>query len=52
MVSPAFVNHTLLPGLSYLLVKFVVYAPKMPRWVEPMSSLNPCEPEAYVGYIY
>ena len=41
---PALVNHTLLPGLSYLLVKFVVYVPKMPLWVESMSSLNLCEP--------
>ena len=50
MVSPTLVNHTLLPGLSYLLVKFVIYVPKMPRWVESMSSLNPCELKSYAGY--
>ena len=28
----------------------MVYVPKMPRWVESMSSLNPCELESYAGY--
>ena len=41
---PTPVNHTLLPGLSYSLVKFVVYVPNMSLWVESMPSLNLCEP--------
>ena len=34
----------------FLLMKFVVYVPKMPLWVESMSSLNPRELESYAGY--
>ena len=34
-----FLNHALLSSLSQLLLKFVVYVPKMPRRVESMPSL-------------
>jgi hypothetical protein len=34
-----FVKHALPPSLSYLFLEFVVYVPKMPRWVEPMLAL-------------
>ena len=50
IVSLALVNHALLSSLSYLFLKFVVCVPKMARWVESMSSLNPCELEIYAGY--
>ena len=39
IVSSPFVNHALLSSLCCLLLKFVVYAPKMPLWVEPMPPL-------------
>ena len=42
-----FVNNTLLSSLCYLLLKFAVYVPKMPLWVEAFS--NPCEPERLHG---
>ena len=42
-----FVNHALLLSLCYLLLKFVVYVSKMPRWVEPILSPKPCEPESF-----
>ena len=34
-----FLKHALLPSLCYLFSKFMIYVPKMPRWVEPMPSL-------------
>ena len=42
---PALVNHTLLLSLCYLLLKFAVYVPKIPLWVEAFT--NPCEPESF-----
>ena len=40
-----FVNNALLSSLCYLLLKFAVYVPKMPLWVEAFS--NPCEPKSF-----
>ena len=42
-----FLNHALLSSLSYLLLNFVVYVSKMPRWVEPIPSLKPYKPENF-----
>ena len=39
-------NDALLSSLSYLLLNFVVYVSKMPRWVEPIPSLKPYAPES------
>ena len=45
-----FVNHALLSSLCYLLLKFVVYVPKMPRWVEPMPSLICVNPKVFTSH--
>ena len=47
-----FVNHALLLRLCYLLLKFVVYVPKMPRWVEPTPSLIYVNPKYFTGHTY
>ena len=44
---PCLLKHALLSILCYLFLKFVVYDPKMPRWVEPMPSPKPYEPESF-----
>ena len=42
-----FLNLALLSSWWYLLLKLVVYVSKMPRWVEPIPSQKPCEPESF-----
>ena len=42
-----FVNNALLSSLCYLLLKFAVYVPKMPLWVEPIPALKLCELESF-----
>ena len=43
-------NHALLSSLCYLLLKFVVYVPKGPRWVGHMPSLVCVNPETTTGH--
>ena len=43
----SFLKHVVLLNWCYLFLKFVVYDPKMPRWVEPMPSPKPYEPESF-----
>jgi hypothetical protein len=43
-------NHALLSSLFYVLLKFVVYVPKMPLWVEPMPSLNRVNPKVFMSH--
>ena len=45
-----FLNHALLSILSQLLLKFVVYVPKMPRRVESMPSLICVNSKVFTGH--
>ena len=43
-------NHALLSSLCYLLLKFVVYVPKRPRWVRHMPFLICVNPGTTTGH--
>ena len=47
-----FVNHALLPILSYSLLKLGVCVRKMPQWVKPMPSLICVNPKDFAGHTY
>ena len=47
---PLLLNHALLSSLYNLLLKFALYVPKMPRWVESMPSLICVNPEVFTGH--
>ena len=47
-----FVNHALLPSLSYSLLKLVVCVHKIPRWVKPMPSLLCVNLKDFTGHTY
>ena len=47
-----FLNHALLSSWWFLLLKFILYVPKMPRWFEPMLSLIRVNPKDSMGYTY
>ena len=47
-----FLKHALLSSLCYLFLKFVVYTPKMPRWVEPTPFLICVNPKDFTGHTY
>ena len=35
-----------------MVLKFVVFVPKMPRWVEPTPSLICVDPKVFTGHTY
>ena len=47
-----FVKHALLSSLCNLPLKFVVYVPKMPLWVEPTPFLIRGNPKDFMGHTY
>ena len=49
---PCLLKHALLSTLCYLFLKFVVYVPKMPRWVEPMPYLTYVSPKDFTGHTH